>query len=355
MSFNKINLIECNNCGFCFNNAISQEDCNKYYETTNNYTHNLYEDKKINLERYSFLKNLLLNLDIKEDDSIIDLTGYDGSLLNFLKNIGYNNLTYCDLSEKNIANNIYKSYKLNILKKNDYLKINKKYKFIFLNHTLEHVINIHELIKNISLLMDEDSILYIEMPDIDRITINDNPFLELSYEHVNFFNKEKLDNLMNINNFYNINSGIIDFKYRKNLDTKAFYGIYIVNKNISNIITNNITNTIKIKDTLLPYINDCLIISKKIYDSLDKNLEYSFVGLGLFTIYFLSIYKINCLNFYDEVRTGLFLNKKIKKFEEISNNENIIILSPKYYNDIKEKILKLKINSNNIKNIEFNL
>jgi len=37
-----VNITCCRNCGFCYNSKITQNDSNKYYETTKNYEHNLY-------------------------------------------------------------------------------------------------------------------------------------------------------------------------------------------------------------------------------------------------------------------------------------------------------------------------
>jgi hypothetical protein len=37
--------------------------------------------------------------------------------------------------------------------------------------------------------MTDESILYIEVPYVDRIVYNKNSFLELTYEHINFLIK----------------------------------------------------------------------------------------------------------------------------------------------------------------------
>ena len=177
-NLSSINIVSCQNCGFCFNNKITQEDCNDYYENSQNYTHNLYKTLELNHEKYEHLIELLHNLNIQKTDDIIDLTSSDGSLLYYLKNQGYTNLTYCDISSENLSNTEYANkYKLNIIDRTDYININKKFKVIFFNHTLEHLADINSIFDNIKLLMNSDSFLYIEVPDIDRIKTNLNPFL----------------------------------------------------------------------------------------------------------------------------------------------------------------------------------
>ena len=88
-----VNIVSCSNCGFCFNNKISQEDCNNYYSNSTNYSHSLYKTQPIQHDRYNYFKDLLPRLNINSNDSIIDLTASDGTLLTYLQHIGYNNNT----------------------------------------------------------------------------------------------------------------------------------------------------------------------------------------------------------------------------------------------------------------------
>ena len=341
-----INIVSCNNCGFCFNNKISQNDCNEYYSKSNNYTNDLYRTQLLQHDRYNHFKNLLKELNINNDDSIIDLTASDGSLLLYLEYLGYNNLTYCDISELNVNNFNYKNkYKLNIIDSNDYNFINKKYKLIILSHTLEHLSDLKNIFENIKILMDEESFLYIEVPDMNRIKCNNNAFLELTHEHINFFNLNSLNNLCNKNNLININSGILDFKYRLNLSINAFYGVYkINNKLINNYIFDDIS-----KINLKKYIKNSEYEMSLIYNKIDNSIVYSLVGVGLYSLYFINIHKdIKINNFYDDVKIGTIQNIPIKKIKEIKDNEKILILTPCYYDKIYENLIKNNINPNNI-------
>ena len=111
-----LNIVSCSNCGFCCNNIITQEKCNDYYENSSNYTHTLYKEQSLNHERYGHLKDLLNKFNISKNDPIIDLTSSDCSLLDYLQYLGYNNLTYCDISQENVNSSSYtESFKLNIM------------------------------------------------------------------------------------------------------------------------------------------------------------------------------------------------------------------------------------------------
>jgi len=375
--FKNIILSSCNDCGFCFSSNIRQEDCDDYYQSSNNYTNTIYFENTLYHGKYQHLEKLLIDLKISKDDNIIDLTGYNGSLLNYLNYLGYTNLTYCDISDLNINLSFDQSdktkstfikptftkYKLNLMNSNDFHKIGKKFKLIFLNHTLEHIVDLENVINNIKILMNESSLLYIEVPDIDRIKLNDNPFLEITYEHVNFFNSYYLDKLFNSVFLQNVAKGTLDFKYRINLTINALYTVYkfadIKNNKFADIKNNKFADTKNnTKYNLINYISDSKNSIDLIYDQIDKTKEYSIVGIGLYAIFFLSFFKdIKINNYYDETRFGYIDNKSIQplinsvdSINSINNiiTDNLLILTPTYFNIIYNKLKNLGIDTNKI-------
>lgn len=347
-----VNIVSCSNCGFCFNNQITQEDCNEYYSNSTNYSHSLYKTQPIQHDRYKHFKELLPRLNINSNDSIIDLTASDGTLLTYLQHIGYNNITYCDISQTNIDNCEFNNkYKLNLFEKNDYHKINNKYKFIIFSHTLEHISDLQSIFDNIKLLMDDDSLLYIEVPDMNRIKCDKNAFLELTYEHINLFNSTTLNNLCLKNNLINCDLGILEFYYRINILVKAVYGVYKIDNTIINKDIICDTNT---QSNLIQYIDDSKKEFENLYNQIDKTKTYSVLGSGSYSTYFLTIYndiKINC--FYDEVKTGKINGIEVKPFTDINKDENILILTPHYYNHIYNKLIQININPQKIVQLKF--
>jgi hypothetical protein len=342
-----INIDSCSNCGFCCNNIITQEKCNDYYEHSNNYTHTLYKEQSLNHERYGHLKDVLNKFNINKNDPIIDLTSSDCSLLDYLQYLGYNNLTYCDISQENVDNSSYtESFKLNIMDINDYQNINKKYKFIFFNHTLEHISNFDIFFDNVKILMNNTSLIYIEVPDINRITTdNNNPFLELSYEHINFFNNISLNNLCKKYNLLNIENGLLDFKYRITLNIKSVYGLYRIDNDCS-IIKFKYDN--HVTESLTLYINKCIFNSTLIYTQIDNTKTYSIYGMSLYALFFLSLYpKLKIHKIYDDVKNGVVCNIEISKVNTIDEqNEHLLILSPSYYDMLYKNLIKHKPNVN---------
>ena len=196
--------------------------------------------------------------------------------------------------------------------------------------------------------MNKDTFLYIEVPDIDRIKTNNNPFLELSYEHINFFNINILNNLCNNHKLTNVSNGILDFTYRLKIIVNALYGIYkLNNKNVDD--NNKITYTYNLTNNLLKYIDQSKYEMEFIYNQIDIDKTYSIVGFGLYALYFLSQYtSIKVSNIYDETREGIINNIKIETFTDIKCNDGILILSPSYYNMIYSKLINNNIDKNNI-------
>ena len=351
-----INIVSCSNCGFCFNNRISQDDCNEYYLNSNNYTNSLYKKPALQHDRYSHFEKLLNILNINSSDSIIDLTANEGSFLLYLQSLGYDNLTFCDISQENIDNFVCSSkYKLNIINKSDYLCINKKYKLIVLSHTLEHLSDLKNIFDNIKLLMDEDSLVYIEVPDMNRINCNNFAFQELTYEHINFFNLDSLNQLCIKNQLVNNTFGILDFMYRFNISIHAFYGVYYLDKNVTTL-DKNVTTLDKnvVRNNLLEYINTSKNEIYKIYNQIDKSKKYSLVGIGVYATFFLTFFNdIIIDHFYDDSKIGFIDGIQIQKIIDINDNENILILTPVCYNNIYDKLIKNNINPENIVPLKF--
>ena len=60
-----INISCCTKCGLCFNNKLSQADCNDYYENTNTYEGQLYNNENLQHNRQCWKLNLLIKLSFK--------------------------------------------------------------------------------------------------------------------------------------------------------------------------------------------------------------------------------------------------------------------------------------------------
>ena len=68
--------------------------------------------------------------------------------------------------------------------------------------------------------------------------------------------------------------------------------------------------------------------------------------MGLYVLYFLSIYKININNLYDRSKNGFLHKNEIKNVNECNENELFLILNEERYSMILNNLCKIIPNSN---------
>jgi 2-polyprenyl-3-methyl-5-hydroxy-6-metoxy-1,4-benzoquinol methylase len=151
------------------------------------------------------------NLDKNLTKSLLDIGCGEGWSLNFFKKKGYN-VTGMDFSsfgcekcnpdciENMIIGDIYESIDKLIQEK-------KKFSVIFLLSVLEHVTDPEFLINKIEQLIDPSGIFVVEVPNdfsiIQEYALSkgyiENKFWVVAPDHISYFSKESLENLMRFN------------------------------------------------------------------------------------------------------------------------------------------------------------
>ncbi len=74
-------------------------------------------------------------------------------------------------------------------------KINKPIKLIVCRHVIEHIDKPREVLRDIVRLLEEDGILYIEVPDMQEI-IEHIRFCDIYHDHCGYYQKNTLINIM---------------------------------------------------------------------------------------------------------------------------------------------------------------
>ena len=137
-----------------------------------------------------FYNNKFLNKSLDPDYNI-------KKQLNFFKKIAKKKQTILEIGSSN-------NYLVKILKKNGYkaygsdfltkTKIkNKKYDFILLNHTLEHIPNPKKYLIRIKNKIKDEGKIIIEVPDLNQYESDDTL---LTAEHIHHFTDDTLKNLL---------------------------------------------------------------------------------------------------------------------------------------------------------------
>lgn len=209
-------VVICKTCGFVFADRIPAKNrIREYYRAMAKksfYLHTNINSEKENETSYKmemsqrFVKTLQnITFFARKKDSVLDVGCYTGELMFLLKKRGYRHLTGIDPSPTAVKI-AQKKYGLDILESNMYDgKIAEKYQVVLLTHVLEHIPDLRNFMNCVGKNIQVGGMVYIESPDADNFFISDSgrylpehrePYQQFSMEHVNFFTKLSLFNLM---------------------------------------------------------------------------------------------------------------------------------------------------------------
>lgn len=340
-------VVVCDNCGFIFNNTDwTQKEYDKYYKSSNKHsTKYTFSGGSINnnldIIRYDGIIKKIEKL-INKENSILDVGCGQGGLLKTLKDNGYNNLYGIDPSNTSI--DILKSYDINgeSISLFELNKLNQKFDVVILSQVLEHIYDLGQLKLLIKNLLNENAILYIDVPDGTSYIKNQlSSFYYFDLEHINHFSRTTISYLFNDLNVIDINSDKI--MSPSNIDTYIIYAIFT-----NNFIKDNIGY-----DSIKKYIN--YSIEKDTYNNiiLDNSKNTYLWGLGAHLRRLLLDEK-----YFNNINISGIIDKNIK-FENLNivdcrgnhinvytpdilnkyPDSNIIITSVLYYETIKKELI----------------
>jgi hypothetical protein len=305
---NVLSIYYCSECYFYYSDSNNiQEDYNNYYKEFNNYKKGtVYSDK--DEKCHSYLKNILKPEKIK---TVIDYGSGNGKLKELL-------------SEQFVV----EEYDIGMTQPE------KKYDCLILSHVLEHIYDLSLFINEISKNINDDGLLYIEVPNAeyyDKIT-DICPLQEINLEHINFFSKQALNKLLMKHNYYVV-SLVDDFFMIKNNKYYVIRGIFAKNKqNMSfkkylengsqQISKYNFSNLKKHKNI---YVYGCGQFLFKIFDEIQKNCNI------------INIIDDNPCYLYKKLENTQIINYDL--YKEIAKDDDIILLTSMIHDiNIREKL-----------------
>jgi 2-polyprenyl-3-methyl-5-hydroxy-6-metoxy-1,4-benzoquinol methylase len=305
---NVLNVKLCDVCNFYFSDSCNtQEDYNNYYMKFNNYNHQNYcQDKDLNSADF-----ICKNINKNETKTILDYGSGNGALANLL-------------SEKFIVEQYDIGMETN----------NKKYDLVILSHVLEHIYDLNNFINEASKNINENGLLYIEVPNADFYEefINICPLQEINIEHINFFSKYALNKLL-INNGFHCSHLQDDYFMLNDMKYHVICGIF--KKNGDN-------------KSFEKYLNHGINkINSYKFDILKKYDKIYVYGCGQFLFKILDKIQENCsiINIIDD--NACYLNKKINNIniinydlfkEQCKDGDNILLTTLVHATKIKENL-----------------
>jgi SAM-dependent methyltransferase len=160
-------------------------------------------------QRFQDIAVILQEYILSVDSRILEIGSASGQLLRVLRERGYSKLLGCDPSPGCIraAQTLYGIPGL-VATVFDIPDPDQPYDFLILVGVMEHIRDLDRAVGRLRGLLPQGGRVYLEVPDASRYVASaDAPFQEFSVEHINFFSRMSLTNLMQARGFRTVASG----------------------------------------------------------------------------------------------------------------------------------------------------
>jgi SAM-dependent methyltransferase len=214
-------VVSCETCGFCFADRVpDQAAFDQYYEAMSKYENTQRDGRESPYDRARLqevarvARQYLPSLQSR----ILEIGCANGLLLSLLKQAGYACVTGVDPSPTSarLARELYGVHVVPAT----FSRLNlapRSADFIILVGVLEHVRDLPGALHTLSNLLSDAGRLYFVLPDASRYSEGrDAPFQEFSVEHINYFGRVSLSNLLVQRGFVEIGyeEGFFEVGYR---------------------------------------------------------------------------------------------------------------------------------------------
>jgi len=346
-------VVCCQKCGFVYaDTPARQRDYNKFYQEFSKYEFSgaTKTTTKWNLSKLTPISNRLEN----KNASILDIGCANGELLTEFKKLGYKNLNGLDPSRKCVENvqegiNAFEGELFTIRSAIP----RQKFDCIILSHVLEHICDLQVAADNIVGKLNENGILYIEVPDASRYTkYYLVPFHYFDCEHINHFDENSLNNL-----FLQKNLDLVEFaKKESHVSNKLYPAVYtLYQKRTPKKPPERIAPSFKVRDSIVSYIKKSRRQDKwpKIDRIAKSQQEIAIWGAGSYTMRLInntSLGKCKIAFFIDkdDKKQGMKIKgvpifcspDRLKSFNGV-----IVICAALYSDEILKEIEKMGLNN----------
>ena len=284
-------------------------------------------------------------------NSLIDVGCNNGTFLKLVKENNENILLYgsdveiCDETIKDL-NDIG----IKIKQTTDISDFNIQFDFISINHVLEHVEDIDDFFDKLKRVLNANGKIYIEVPDSSRyLDYYFQPFSYFDLEHINHFNIQNIEHLVNLKGFNVVEKFELDIDMSHNIKYPGIGIIIEFNQKIKPVL-NQKESFYKTK--LLEYINKSKNeINKYDYqESFDNKVLF---GVGANTLRTIGLLKKDIQKvkyfvdnneiFHERSVNGISIKSSTFLIND-SDCPEVIIFSKLYFDEIKKDLLNRGFN-----------
>lgn len=345
-------VVCCSNCGFTYADVdTSQNDYDEYYKNCNIYADNA--ELKITEENRDeeFANAYALFADkVQPDANIIDIGCGNGDFLIYLKQKGFRNLCGMDPSKQAIKKLIQKGIKGNCRGVFEPIGEEDKGAFdvVISIGVIEHMYDINKYLLQVKQFLNKEHKTYFlcVCPSVEGF--EKDMFAEPNYfnqEHINYFSKISLDNLLNQYGLFRVHENIYFDIGSENSREQVIMALYETKDENCRVIYDDIS-----KRSMKNYFSKITVqeneVECKINNllSLSKNLVVW--GCGAYAMQIIEKYpafaeKINFFVDSNTAKQGIYIGSKaVYSPECIDNSEEtvIIICSMMNRDEIEEQV-----------------
>lgn len=202
----------CASCGAGFAGDIPEQQIfDDYYRDLSKYDyadHGGIEPPEAE-QRFQDIAAIMQDFIPAADSCILEIGSASGQLLRVLRRRGYVNVLGADPSPGCVraAEGLYGIPGI-VGSIFDLATPDKPYDFLILVGVMEHIRDLDRAVERFRGLLSQGGRVYLEVPDASRyVPCVDAPFQEFSVEHINFFSRTSLTNLMQARGFRTVTSG----------------------------------------------------------------------------------------------------------------------------------------------------
>ncbi len=155
-----------------------------------------------NIRRYQFIKKI-----IPKKGRVLEIGSGHGFFLEIMKTNGFDIIGYDISKEKRKYSKKVTDVPVYDININEKIPADNKFDIVVLFHTLEHIIDLITLLKNIKKLLKPKGKILIEVPNSDDFHLKLNKFYKEFYwerAHIHYFNPKILENIIHKSGFKNI-------------------------------------------------------------------------------------------------------------------------------------------------------
>lgn len=329
MDICKLSFYYCSKCGYVsqeseiidnkkslyFSTILKQEDRN-----------GLIPDFK----QLSFFKNLFPY--IEKDDNILEIGSNSGYNMSFFKNNGFENIESVELNPFNAKSAKEKGFEVYNMNYLDFI-IKKDYKLILLSHVLEHISEPKIFLNKIYNDMNNDAILYIEVPDMAAHYM-DKTIYEFYEDHMIYADQDIWKRILESMGFNIVNI----------IDRSDYHSVGFILKKADNLDIK--LSEINVETSILDYLELQAFYSKIVssyFNNLNDN-KLAFYPLNIQPTIMMIYQNQNILNnikfFIDDklCNTEQYMTKDVFSLENAPISDDIIIIISTQKKDLQEKL-----------------